>query len=213
MGYLVDAMTVDAPPQLADDLVRLRATITSVVGEVRRSVTTLRTQAGSQESLGAGVAMLARHLSDSADVPITVTVDETTERLRHEVEAELLRIAQEAMTNAVKHAHPSHIEVECRVAAPAATLTIRDNGTGLGAARPDSHGLTIMAERAALIGADLTVRANSSGGTTVEVSLAPRVAAALLDDHLGGGEQRRGFFVPRPRRDVAEASAGPSVAL
>lgn len=170
MGYLVDALVLDAPDPLADDLRALRRSITSVVSEVRRSVTTLRTQAGSQESLGAGVAMLARHLSESSGVQITVTVEESTERLRHEVEAELLRIAQEAMNNAVKHAHPTHIEVECRVAAPLATLTVRDHGIGLGERRPDSHGLTIMAERSALIGADLVVANHPEGGTEVRVA-------------------------------------------
>lgn len=179
MGYLVDALAADAPDRLRGDLLALRASITSVVAEVRRSVTTLRTEVGSQESLGAGIAALARHLSESSGIPIAVTVDERTDRLRPEVEAEILRIAQEAMTNAVKHARPAQIDVVCRVASPSATLTVRDDGVGLGCGRPDSHGLTIMSERAALIGADLSVRANSTGGTTVHLVLGRAIAVPV----------------------------------
>ncbi len=171
MGYLVDAMAVTAPAELQPDLAQLRAMITRVVAEVRRSVMTLRTQAGSQESLGAGIATLARHLSEVSGVPIQVTVDERTDRLRHEVEAELLRIAQEAMHNAVRHSGAHQVDVECRVDAPSVYLTVRDDGTGLGQARPDSHGLTIMAERAGLIGATLDILQPSAGGTTVRVVL------------------------------------------
>ncbi len=179
MGYLVDVLAAEAPESMRADLSLLRDQISDVVAEVRHSVTTLRTQVGAQESLGAGVATLARHLSESSGVPITVTIDERTERLRHEVEAELWRIAQEALNNAVKHAHAGQIEVECRVDAPAALLTISDNGVGLGPRRADSYGMTIMAERAALVGARLEVTGNERGGTTVRLSLGHLIGSSV----------------------------------
>ena len=58
---------------------------------------------GENDSLGTAIGSLARHLSASSGIPIHVTLDERTTRLRPEVESELLRIAQEAMTNAVRH--------------------------------------------------------------------------------------------------------------
>lgn len=170
MGYVVDALvsTATSPPQ-EQALVQLRDMISRVVAEVRRSVMTLRTQAGSSESLGAAIATLARHLSDVSGTPIKVTVDERTSRLRHEVEAELLRIAQEAMNNAVKHSRATLIDVHCRVTAPYAEITVADDGLGLQAGRRDSHGLSIMRERAALIGGVLDVRSSPAKGTTVSV--------------------------------------------
>ena len=51
-------------------------------------------------------------------IPIQVTVEEGTTRLRPEVEAELLRIGQEAMNNAVKHSQAHQIDVSCRVDPP-----------------------------------------------------------------------------------------------
>lgn len=169
MGYVVDALISTATPVQEPALTQLRAMITSVVAEVRRSVMTLRTQAGSSESLGAAIATLARHLSDVSGTPIKVTVDERTSRLRHEVEAELLRIAQEAMNNAVKHSKATLIDVRCSVQAPYAEIVVSDDGLGLQAGRRDSHGLSIMRERAALIGGVLDVRSSPSRGTTVSV--------------------------------------------
>ncbi|WP_110181642.1 sensor histidine kinase [Nocardioides solisilvae] len=172
MGYVVDALVSTASsPEQQNALFQLRGMITGVVAEVRRSVMTLRTQAGSSESLGAGIATLARHLSDVSGTPIEVTVDERTSRLRHEVEAELLRIAQEAMNNAVKHSRASRIDVHCRVQAPSAQIVVSDNGQGLQGGRRDSHGLSIMKERAALIGGVLDVRSSPSRGTVVSVQV------------------------------------------
>ncbi|WP_101524126.1 sensor histidine kinase [Nocardioides houyundeii] len=180
MGYVVDALIGSAAsPAQEAALQQLRAMITSVVGEVRRSVMTLRTQAGSSESLGAAIATLARHLSDVSGIPIKVTVDERTSRLRHEVEAELLRIAQEAMNNAVKHSAAQLIDVHCRVQAPAAEIVVSDDGQGLQTGRHDSHGLSIMKERAALIGGILEVSSSPVRGTRVSVRLGQLAEAGL----------------------------------
>jgi signal transduction histidine kinase len=172
LGYAVDALAARAEStEQQEQLVALRQRITSVVAEVRRSVLTLRTQVGASESLGAGIGRLARHLGEVSGVPIRVTVDERTHRLRPEIEAELLRIAQEAMNNAVRHAEPSQIDVRCRVDPPRVELVVTDDGRGLGGGRSDSHGLTIMRERARLVGAELEVANRPEGGVAVSVRI------------------------------------------
>src|SRR3954449_1756370 len=173
LGYFVDSL-VDQEPEGSDrsrQLHLLRERLTMVVGEVRRSVQTLRTSIGENDSLGTAIGSLARHLGASSGIPIHVTLDELTTRLRSEVESELLRIAQEAMTNAVRHAGARAINVQCRVAPPSAEIMVADNGRGLGARREDSHGLEIMCERAALIDAELEVVDNAPHGTVVSVCL------------------------------------------
>ena len=179
LGYLVDALAASpSTPGQAETLQRLRDRITAVVAEVRRSVQTLRSDAEASESLGAAIGGLARHLSESSGIPIRVTVSETTTRLRTEVESELLRIAQEAMTNAVRHSGAASIDVDCRVAAPNAEIVVRDDGGGLGRPRADSFGLDIMRERAALIDADLTLESPEPHGTLVRVRVPARHAHA-----------------------------------
>jgi len=173
LGYFVDTL-VDQEPEgsaRARQLTMLRERLTMVVGEVRRSVQTLRTEIGESDSLGTAIGSLARHLGASSGIPIHVTLDEQTTRLRPEVESELLRIAQEAMTNAVRHADATAINVQCSVTPPSAEIMVVDNGRGLGRGREDSHGLEIMKERAALIDADLSVQDNAPHGTLVSVRL------------------------------------------
>ncbi len=178
LGYLVDALAAGATsPEQADRFAMLRERVTEVVAEVRRSVITLRTTVGESESLGAAIGSLARNLSQLSGVVIEVTLDEKSQRLRGEVEAELFRITQEALNNAVKHAQCTLIRVHCHVDAPAASIAVTDNGRGLGDiglpldARADSYGLGIMRERAALIGAQLDIEEPPGGGLRVAVAV------------------------------------------
>lgn len=172
LGYIIDALAArPADEQQAKALAMLRDRVTKVVSEVRQSVMNLRTSIGENESLGGAISSVARHLSESSGIPIRVRLDEQPTRLRPEVEAELFRITQEAINNAVKHARATAIDVRCQVYAPDAVITITDDGVGLQSARSDSHGLKIMRERARLIGAELVVRDNASRGLTVSVSV------------------------------------------
>ncbi|MBS43211.1 MAG: hypothetical protein CMH83_08645 [Nocardioides sp.] len=175
LGYVVDALAArPADEKQAKQLAMLRDRITKVVAEVRQSVLTLRTSIGESESLGTAIGTIARHLSESSRIPIQVTLDEHATRLRPAVEAELFRIAQEAMNNAIKHAQCSAIEVVCQVQAPDVFLRISDDGRGLGTARSDSHGLKIMRERARLAGATLDIGESPSGGVSVQVQIGTR---------------------------------------
>lgn len=177
LGYIIDALAArPADEQQAKALGMLRDRVSKVVAEVRRSVMNLRTSIGESESLGAAISAIARHQSEVSGIPIRVRLDEQPQRLRPEVEAELFRITQEALNNAVKHSRATSIDVRCQVYPPEARITVSDDGVGLQDARDDSHGLKIMHERARMIGADLLVRDNASRGLTVSVALrAPRV--------------------------------------
>lgn len=190
MGYFVDGMiaAAEVPAQTAQ-LQLLRDTITTVVAEVRRSVLTLRSAVDGSQSLGAAVGGIARHLSALSGVPIKVTIDEGTVRLRPEVEAELMRITQEALNNAVRHAHATQIDVVCQVNPPDVAISVRDNGRGLQGKRVDSHGLEIMNERARLIGATLDIGNHAEGGTCVSVRIL--------------GDPARGIAVSEPQKESA----------
>ncbi|MBU1801497.1 MAG: sensor histidine kinase [Actinobacteria bacterium] len=178
LGYLVDALAAKpASDKQAQQLAMLRERITKIVAEVRQSVLTLRTSIGESQSLGAAISSVARHLSDSSGIPIQVSLDEKSTRLRPEVESELFRIAQESMNNAIKHAQCSSIEVVCRVHAPEAEISVSDDGRGLQQARADSHGLKIMRERARLIDGELRLDSNSTGGLTVSVRVGNTLGA------------------------------------
>ncbi|MFS3129708.1 histidine kinase [Nocardioides sp. Bht2] len=168
-GYLIDGIE-DA--RSSDDqaalVAELRDELSRVVAELRRSIFGLRNEATSALSLGQSVQAMAEHIESRAGIPVEVNLDESDTRLRADVETELLRIVQEGMNNAVKHARASRIRVACSVHPPYARLRVIDNGRGLQAARADSHGLRIMRERARRIGADLDLR-STEGRTGTEL--------------------------------------------
>jgi signal transduction histidine kinase len=108
---------------------------------------------------------------------VHLSLDESTARLPAAVEAELLRIAQEAITNARKHAGAENLWVTCAVDPPFAQIEISDDGSGIGEPRPDGrYGLAIMSERAERIRGRLEINPRVPNGTTVAVVLgtAPR---------------------------------------
>lgn len=88
------------------------------------------------------------------------------------VQAELLRIAQESITNVLKHAHAQQVEVTLAYSPQTVCLAVKDNGVGFD---PDAHhdgfGLLGMHERAQRIGARLMVASRPGGGTLVETLL------------------------------------------
>lgn len=179
LGYVVDELEeLATTPQQVEAFARLRTEISSVVAELRRSVFSLRNESSQAGSLGESIGALARHVTTVSGIPVHLWLDEGTTRLRLEVESELLRIAQEAMNNAVRHASPDNIWVEVTVKSPEARVVVRDDGRGLGPARHDSHGLRIMRERAALIGARIDFRDAEPHGTAVDVHI-NRVPAPL----------------------------------
>ncbi|CAA9330890.1 MAG: Two-component system sensor histidine kinase [uncultured Nocardioidaceae bacterium] len=158
IGYLVDDLAAStAHPEQARRLRDLREELTRLVSELRLSIFDLRTEARAGAGLGEALSDYVRQVGSRSNMTVHLTLDESATRLTAGVEAELLRIAQEAITNARKHSKASNLWVDCRVRPPFARLEISDDGLGLRTARDDSFGLRIMQERASRIGATLSV--------------------------------------------------------
>jgi hypothetical protein len=144
-----------ATPEATDALRSLRKELTRVVSELRLSIFDLRSEVHAGFGLGAALSEYVRTAGAGSGLTVHLAIDEAPERLRVETEAELLRIAQEAVTNARKHARAANLWVTCVVDPPRAVLRVEDDGTVCAAAVPDSYGLEIMRERAARIGGTL----------------------------------------------------------
>jgi signal transduction histidine kinase len=174
LGYLIDSVAVGATDeQQIADVARLRKEVSRVVAELRNSVFDLRNEVGATQGVGQSLASFARHVGSHSELTVHVTLDESTIRLRPKVEAELLRIAQEAINNARRHSGGSNLWVDCRIHPPRAEISVIDDGDGLGPGRSDSHGLKIMRERADAIGAELTIQspARDGRGTCVAIRI------------------------------------------
>ena len=93
----------------------------------------------------------------------------------------LYRIAQESITNAARHGHARHVNVELNVAGEQVSLTIEDDGIGMSASsvEPAGLGLRIMQYRARMLSGKVTVRTSPGHGVTVrcDCPIRPLVAA------------------------------------
>ncbi|WP_203335394.1 sensor histidine kinase [Nocardioides limicola] len=167
LGYLVDALAArTSDPEQEQGLRSLRQSISRVVGEIRRTVYDLRSENAPPATLGEQLQRLAAHLRATTPLEVTMEIRERVQ-LDDDVAHHLLRIAQEATHNAVKHARASRLLLEFASSPDGFFLQVSDDGVGLQEAAGDSQGMTIMAERARRIGAELTVR--NDGGVTIEV--------------------------------------------
>jgi signal transduction histidine kinase len=176
LGYVVDDLAARARylPDLETDLRALRGELTRVITELRLSIFDLRSDVQTTIGLGTALSDYVRQVGVASYFTVHLVLDEAPNRLPVDAETELLRIAQEAITNARKHANAENLWVTCSVNPPRATLRIEDDGKGLGKPRADSFGLEVMRERAERVGARLTVANRPDGGTSVEVTLGVR---------------------------------------
>ena len=172
LGFLVDdALATPADPQTSQALHRIRDELTRIVTELRLSIFDLRTEVGA--GIGEALSAHVRAVGAEAGLTVHLVLDEDPTRLPPGVATEILRIAQEAVANARRHAEARTLWVTYRVTAGNAFLRVADDGRGIaeGRGRPDSFGLQIMRERATRIGASFTVKRRSPQGTVVELSL------------------------------------------
>jgi signal transduction histidine kinase len=110
-----------------------------------------------------------------ASVAVRFSAKNMPENLDPEIQTTCFRIAQEAITNAVRHAMSTQIRVELSHENGNLRLQIRDNGRGFDAeseqAQTTGLGLVGMKERAALVGGRARITAPRGKGTTVDVTL------------------------------------------
>jgi signal transduction histidine kinase len=172
LGYVIDDLLIEADDDMRPRLRELRAHLTRVVADLRLSIFELR---GRDPGTGLGVALsdLVERVRPTAPFAIHLRLDVSHARFPRGVEDEMLRIAQEALTNAKRHSGAENVWVSARLHPPVAELTVEDDGVGLTAGRSDSFGLEVMRERASAIGAALTVRDRRGGGTVVYLLLSP----------------------------------------
>jgi signal transduction histidine kinase len=124
---------------------------------------------------------LARRLSESSGIAIEFSQKRGCENCSNAAVIQLYRIAQEAITNAVKHARPGKIIVGLNcLERNRITLAVQDNGIGRSAAAPTRGGLgiSIMSHRARMINGELTV-ADAEGGGTLVTCVVPCGAGAM----------------------------------
>ena len=143
--------------------------------EARRSVVALRPQLLEEGSLQSALHRLVTQLRTAAmDTTLYYEIEGEVYVLPTEIENNLLRMGQEALTNAIRHANADEIRVALRYDRDQVCLHVKDNGQGFGVGSiPSSEGFGLlgMSERAERIGAQLTIRSQPGQGTEIIVTV------------------------------------------
>jgi signal transduction histidine kinase len=185
LAYLVDDLAAAPAAARVARTAHLRGELTRIVDDLRMSIFDLRSHVGRTSSLGSVLGDYLLEVGSRSGTAVVLKLDETPERLRPEVAEQLLRIVQEAVTNARKHSGAANLWVTCVVRPPAAHVIVEDDGSGIcETGRANSFGVGIMRERAGRIGATLEISGRAGGGTRVSV----RLTAPSPKHHRATGE-------------------------
>jgi ligand-binding sensor domain-containing protein/two-component sensor histidine kinase len=171
------AMKWDGDPTVARqhlDLARKMARHS--LTEARRSVTDLRTPELEERDLARALTAFAHRWVAGTSVTVDVQTEEVKLPLPQDLQDNLLRIAQEAVANTLKHAKASKIWVDLQVIGRMVCLRIEDNGLGFEPAGALSmlgghYGILGMRERAAKLGGEFDLASRPGSGTVVEVKV------------------------------------------
>lgn len=155
-------------PDVQAHITQAKEATTHALADLRRLVHDLRPPALDLGLAAAVKAQVAR-LQAGSDLTITVEAPDRPD-LPAAVEVAALRIAVEAVTNAVRHSGGRHCRVELTVSGDELRLEVHDDGTAVGPWTP-GVGLTAMRERAAELGGTLHAGPADSGGATVVATL------------------------------------------
>src|SRR5271163_1293096 len=140
--------------------------------EARRSVHALRPLLLAGKNLCAAIEALIRKMVTGTNLCAEFTIQGEPQPLPQEWEENLLRVAQEVLTNTLRHARASHFDVHFAFDQQAIRLELRDDGSGFDPAkRHDGFGLLGIEERVESMGGGLTVQSVPENGTTISVVL------------------------------------------
>lgn len=166
----IEGLSRSAPPQMGEELGQLRDTARDTLNQIRDVARRLRPEVLDDLGLDKAIATLCQRLGEQGGLAIECRIEPTLPQLRPEAELVAYRVAQEALTNTLRHSGASHVEVSLERDGDDIVLVVDDDGRGIDG---DGAGAGIqgMRERALLIGADFDIEGRAGRGTEVRLRL------------------------------------------
>ncbi len=159
--------------ELLYEISEVKTVIQEALEEVRFNIFELKANPRLQQSFSLWLKDYGSKFADNFRIPVEVIIDVSEEwELSAAVKIHVTRIVQEALTNVRKHAQATKVTIELTEKSGDMVLTISDNGIGFVKEKVEKigkkhFGLSIMEERAGLIGGNLTIFPNQPAGTTI----------------------------------------------
>jgi len=175
------------PPDAERGIQDVSAAIDIGIGEARQAVAALRDRSYTDSSFCDLVRRTVEDYGDRFGLRVEFAFDgDRTTRIAPRTQAEILRIAQEAMANVARHADATIVGVRLGIKGDRISLRVVDNGRGfdVAAAGGDTFGLASMRERATLIGGRLRVSSRAGAGTRVVLSAPFARPPAVMEAEL-----------------------------
>ncbi len=166
----LDYMAKVAPTEVAHEAAEARETARTSLEEVRRIARQLRPEALDDLGLVSAITHLADRIAARSGLEIERRLARDLPALAPETELVIYRVAQESVTNVIRHADARRIEVELVADGAGVVLRVADDGSGVRGAR-EGAGVKGMRERAVLIGARLEIDRSRLGGTEVRLEV------------------------------------------
>jgi two-component system, NarL family, nitrate/nitrite sensor histidine kinase NarX len=182
MDLLTQTIEAGNIPQTRQEALDVRQVVDQAVFEVRESIDGLRVQPDS--SFSSAISTYVAEFSRRSGLPVDLTIGKEC-RLNPVVEIEALRILQEALTNAYKHAEATRLDVYFQRFNGYVELSVRDNGRGFNpqAATEGGHyGLRIMQERAERVKGSFYLESAAGVGTQIILRLPAEKGGALANE-------------------------------
>jgi signal transduction histidine kinase len=138
--------------------------------DLRRSLANLRATGLGDRPLTEALQTLCGDARQRSGTGVECELAEGTNRLPPRVSEVIWRVAQEALTNAEKHAHARHVQVRLKLPPKEVLLEVRDDGVGLSPdaeSKPGHYGLRGLRERVEGLGGTFTMTASENKGTLI----------------------------------------------
>jgi ligand-binding sensor domain-containing protein/signal transduction histidine kinase len=150
-----------------------RAQIRSTIEEARRVVWDLRQSPAAEGELCATVSKLAEQLSQESHIPIAFDTAGKQRAVDRAIEHDLVMVAREALSNAVRHAAPRSVQLRLTFGTPELTMQVEDDGCGFDLSSPANghYGIVGMRERIQHLGGTFILRSAPGQGTHLEVAV------------------------------------------
>lgn len=164
-----------APGELRDELAEVRELARGSLDEARHIAQRLRPEALDELGLQSALAALADRVADQGGLRVVRRLDSSLPPLTPEAELVIYRVAQEGLTNVLRHAGASEAVVVLRGGPQGVSLRVGDDGRGLDGAEPGA-GFQGMRERALLVRARIEFRSKPEGGAEIRLDVPAEAA-------------------------------------
>jgi signal transduction histidine kinase len=179
LNQRIQLVSMKPQPAQKEDLLELQNLTTQAMQNLRRLVRGLRPIYLEELGLVASLEMLAREISQQANLPILYKVTGKERRLEDaQVEMALYRMVQESLNNVIHHSEAAQVWVDVGFTPENLSISIRDNGKGFTVpgspaefAKKGHFGLLGLYERAELLGAALNISSAPKRGTAILIQL------------------------------------------